>query len=566
MFEHTSHFLHQISLPHFNILMLLGLALFGGTIGGRAFQKIYIPQVVGYICIGIALGQSGLKLIDAEMVRLLQPFSYFALGLIGFMIGGELKKEVFRRYGRQFVIILLAEGMMAFVIVAVLVGALGTLFFHDGRFFWSLGLLLGAISSATAPAATTDVLWEYKTRGPLTTTVLGIVAMDDALALLLFAVMASVVSRLTGQAAENLLMSIWLLVYEIGLAVLIGVVSGLGLVRLLKKYSEKERRLAFSLGTVLFVLGLSLTIKVDMLLASMTLGFIVVNWVPRMSKEVFKLVSGFASPIYVLFFVLVGAKLNLSQMSWTVIAITVVYLLGRTGGKMLGSFLGGKISRAPETVTRYLPFCLFSQAGVAIGLSIVAYNTFPGVIGNTIVIVITATTFVVQLIGPVSVKYAVTKAGEVGLNVTEEDIIHKTAIRDAMDQNPPVLQENTPLDKVLEIFSGTNNLYYPVVDQEKKLSGIISVDNIRNTLTELDLRGFILAADLLEPVKRTVSSGEMLIVARDMFNTYHLDFLPVVSEDNVLNGFMEKRHFDKWITTRLVEMQQKADILEGAEL
>ncbi|UCC95902.1 MAG: cation:proton antiporter, partial [Candidatus Omnitrophota bacterium] len=177
MFEQFSHLLTEISLLHLNFLFLLGLALFGGTIGGRLFQKMRIPQVVGYIAIGIVIGESGLKLIGHDIIQTLQPFNYFALGLIGFMIGGELKKEIIVKYGKQFINILLSEGLAAFLAVSFFVGIVGTFLFGDWRFSWALGLLLGAIASATAPAATTQVLREYKTRGPLTRTVLGIVAL-----------------------------------------------------------------------------------------------------------------------------------------------------------------------------------------------------------------------------------------------------------------------------------------------------------------------------------------------------------------------------------------------------
>ncbi|MBD3264833.1 MAG: sodium:proton exchanger, partial [Candidatus Omnitrophica bacterium] len=127
MWEITINLIDKTSLFHLNILLLLGLALFGGTIGGRIFQKLKIPQVVGYIIIGILAGQSGFNIINKDIIRALQPFNYFALGLIGFMIGGELKRDVLRRYGRQFIIILFSEGFSAFAVVSLVVGFLGTL-------------------------------------------------------------------------------------------------------------------------------------------------------------------------------------------------------------------------------------------------------------------------------------------------------------------------------------------------------------------------------------------------------------------------------------------------------
>ncbi|MBZ0165645.1 MAG: cation:proton antiporter, partial [Candidatus Omnitrophica bacterium] len=168
---------------HVNTLLLLGLALLAGTVGGKLFQRIKIPQVVAYIIIGIIIGQSGFNIINHDMVLALQPLNSLALGTIGFMIGGEIKRSVLMKYGRKFLIILLYEGLSAFLLVFLAIGILGSLIFGRPEVIWPLALLLGAIASATAPAATTDVLWELRSRGPLTAIILGIVAMDDALSL-----------------------------------------------------------------------------------------------------------------------------------------------------------------------------------------------------------------------------------------------------------------------------------------------------------------------------------------------------------------------------------------------
>ena len=310
MLEKIYDILSNISFFHINMLFILGLALFGGTIGGRLFQKMKIPQVVGYIVIGIILGPMGIRIIDAEMIDVLQPLTYFALGLIGFMIGGELKRNVIARYGKQFLYILLSEGLFSFTLVTVAVGLFGSYFLNNASLGWGLGLLFGSIASATAPAATTDVLWEYRTRGPLTTTIFGIIALDDALALLLFSISASFATKIMGAAQGSLLLTILHPVYEIGGAVLIGFVAGKILVKLLHKYTQQDRVLALLIGIVLFVLGLSLAIDVSMLLASMVLGAVVVNGAPNISKDIFKLLEGFTPPIFILFFVFIGAKLN----------------------------------------------------------------------------------------------------------------------------------------------------------------------------------------------------------------------------------------------------------------
>jgi len=562
MFEQLANIIDKISILHLNALLLLGLALFGGTIGGRIFQKLKIPQVVGYIAIGIIIGQSGLKLIGEDVIHALQPLSYFALGLIGFMIGGELKKDVLVKYGRQFLNILLSEGITAFVVVSSLIGVVGGILSGNWRFSWMLGLLLGAISSATAPAATSEVLREYKTRGPLTRTVLGIVALDDGLALILFAIASSIVGTLSGNTSNGLLRTLTYPLYEIIGSIAIGVIAGLILKKLLKKYSDESMLLAFSIGTVLLMSGFAISVRVDMLLAAMTLGVVITNFASRKSKDVFKLVRGFTPPIYVLFFVLVGAKLNISYMTGFVIILGCLYLVGRTLGKAIGANFGARISGAQKAVQKYLPLCLLSQAGVAIGLSILASHYFPGEIGNIVVLIITATAFILEIIGPALVKVAVTKAGEVGLNITEEDIIQESEAQDLMDRNHPFIYENMKLSDILKVFTEDDNLYYPVINKDKKLRGIITVEGIKQAFLDMDIEGLILAHDLMEPVIAKASPGTSMSEVKEILNRYDIEYLPIVDRQDLIEGFMEKKKLNRFISTKIIELQKQADSLE----
>jgi len=561
--EEAISFSQMIHLKNLNILFLLGIALFGGTIGGRIFEKLRIPKVVGYIFIGFLLGGAGLKVIDMSTINMMQPFNYFALGIIGFMIGGELKKEAFAKYGKQFVYILLSEGLTAFIFVSVLIILVGAVFFGFTTQVITLGLILGAIASATAPAATTDVLWEYKTKGPLTSTVIGIVAMDDALSLMLFAICSSIANTMLLHAGANIMNTVLLPVYEIAGSVIVGGLMGLLLSVIVRKYFEEEGILAFSIGLVLLVLGLAEALKLDMILAAMALGTVLTNTVPHRSEEVFKFVARFAPPIFVLFFVLFGAKLNISSMSLPLIIMTVVYLVGRTFGKGLGAMFGAKVSGAPRTVQKYLPFCLFSQAGVAIGLSILASQRFHDTIGDSIVIIITTTTFVVQLIGPPSVKWAAGKAGEVGLNITEEDLIRNSKVKDIMNEEVPVLKEETSLHDVLRVFGETSFYHFPVVNNEGKLVGVITVSALKDSCLDPELGSILIAQDMMEPVKVTVSPDTPLSDIRNLFERYNLDYLPVVVDGKVL-GMIEEHALNKLISEKIIELKERAQALETA--
>lgn len=559
MVEQLSHLVDRISITHLNILLLLGLALFGGAVGGRLFQKLRIPQVVGYIMIGILLGQSGLKIIDPSIINALRPFNYFALGLIGFMVGGELSREIFSKYGKQFMYILLCEGIMPFLLVMLFIGIVGSFLFKGAMFVWGLALLLGAIASATDPASTTLVLKEYKTRGALTTTILGIVALDDGLALFLFAIASSIAGIFVGHGGGGVFNAVMQPFYEIAGAIVTGAIAGLILSRMLRKYAEKQRILAFCIGTVLLVTGFSLAVNISMLLSVMTLGIIVVNITPQKSKEAFKLVEGFTPPIYVLFFVLVGAKLKFSHMTGPILFLVFTYLLCSITGKMIGARMGAFLSKAPDRVKNYLPFSLFSQAGVAIGLSILAAQHFPGHIGNSIVVIVTATTFLTQILGPPFTKFAVMKAGETGLNITEEDIIQESKAKDLMDAAPPIIYDHMQLGEILRIFSQNNNLYYPVVNKSHILCGIITVEGIKQTFMEMDLSSLILAHDLMEPVIAKVSADVQISEVKDILDRYNLEYLPVVDNEDRVTGFIERKMFNKFVSTKIIELQKKAD-------
>jgi len=544
-----------------NILILIGLTILLGTTGSRLFKKFRIPQVIAFIIIGFFLGDSVLGIINKQILSSFSFFNIFVLGITGFLIGGELKKEIFEKYGKQFINILLSEGLLAFVLVTLLVVLVGNLFFDNTSFIWALGLLLGSIASATAPAATTDVLWEYKTRGPLTTTILGIVGLDDGLGLVLFAFASSITFAIIGTSATAISSIFLHILYEIGGSVGIGVLGGLFLSLIVRKISDKYGIITFSLGIIVLILGISKLVECDILLSAMAAGVFTTNFLPRKSKEVFESTNELMPILYILFFTFFGAKLNLENLTLPIILIAIVYLIGRTLGKGLGANLGARISKAPKTVRKYLPWCLFSQAGVAIGLSILASQRFPGEIGDSIVVIITTTTFVVQIVGPLAMRIAITGAGEAGLNITEEDIIRESKAKDIMDTTIPLIYENVSLTEILKTFSETDNLYYPVVDKNKKLLGVITVDHIKNSLATRGLDSFLLAYDLMEPVIAKASPVLPMVEVKEILSRYNLEYLPVVSAKDEVLGFLERRQISRKISTKLIELQKQAEAL-----
>lgn len=324
-----------------------------------------------------------------------------------------MKLNVIRKYGKQFIGILLFESITPFFIVGCIVTTVSFFFTKNITYSLAIGLVLGAICSATAPAATTDVLVEYRTRGPLTTTVYGIVAMDDAVALILYAIASTIASTLLGGKQISLWIQLLTIAKDIFGSILVGSIFGFILSLIVRNVMKDEGRiLSFCLGSLFLCTGVCVILGLDNILAAMSIGFFMVNFAPAKTRSVFDLTSKFTPPVYVLFFVLVGAKLDIWIITPYLGLMAILYVAGRTFGKTIGSMIGGWLTKAPKTVQKYLPYCLLSQAGVAIGLSIAAGNDFPETIGSQILLIITATTFIVQIIGPICVKHGVTKAGD----------------------------------------------------------------------------------------------------------------------------------------------------------
>ena len=563
---------HFTKIQATQLVLLLGLILFVGALGGWLFQKLKIPQVVGYIVMGIIIGSSGFHILEPNVIAALDPISTVALSLIGFLIGGELKLNVIKKYGKQFISILLFEAITPAIVVGGVVTLVVWLFTKDITHAVSLGLILGAICSATAPAATTDVLAEYRTRGPLTTTVYGIVAMDDAVALILYTIASTIVTPLIGGTALGFLPQLLNIFRDIFGSLLIGAAFGFLLSLITRHLLNKEGRiLTFALGCLFLSTGVCEAFNFDNILAAMSLGFVMVNFAPAKTKGVFPLVDKYTPPIYVLFFVLVGAKLNIWIITPFLGLIAILYVLGRTFGKSIGSSFGAWLTKAPKTVQKYLPYCLLSQAGVAIGLSIAAGNDFADSIGPQILLIITATTFIVQLVGPVFVKIGVTKAGEVGLNVTVEDIKKNSRVTDVMwgkekvcnYDSPAIVYENDSLFTILNSFSRNQNLNYAVKNHQGKLIGVISLEHLKEVMQIGDFAESMLAMDVMDPARITVKPSTTLPDAYALFEENDIDAMAIVDTDGEALGIPEKTTVDHYLHTRIIELNRKLDELDN---
>jgi Kef-type K+ transport system membrane component KefB len=546
-----------------SILLILGLAVFGGVAGAWFFQKIKVPQVLGYLVIGLIIGKSGLKLINSDVILSLKNFNYFALGIIGFLVGGELHGSTMKKYGKQFSAILFGEGVLAFSLVTLSVSLVLYIFTKNFPAALAGGIVFGAIASATDPASTMDVLWEYRSKGVLTTTIIAIVALDDALAMTLYGLGTGAAQMIIG-GDTSIIEQLISIAIELFGAVLMGGAAGF-IMNIIVRYSkDKTRTMVFTIGTLLIVIALSLMLELDVILATMTLGIVITNMAPKRSEELFELVRSFASPIYVLFFVLVGARLTLGNMPGFLWIIVGLYVICRSGGKMLGSWLGAKITHADPVVQKYTGMGLFAQGGVAIGLSIMASQHLNNLVigdginlGDLIITGVTATTFIVQIIGPTMVKVSVKLAKEAGKNITEEDVIAELKVQDVIQKDIPIIKETDSLKQIVSYFSESEFFCLPVIDNDNKTIGMITMNDLKQLISSQDSWDWILAKDII------VSSNEILIKSEPLedalitLKQLGREQLPVIEtkENPVPAGILDSRVVRKFVNKKMVAIK-----------
>lgn len=546
------------------VLAVLGICVAGGVVGGWLVQRLNIPQVVGYILVGVLIGDTGFGLLHPNDIANLTPFNNFALGLIGFLVGGELSASIFKKYGKQFTAILMGEGLAAFLLVGLASTGIIYLVVHDWVMAIAAGVVFGAIASATDPASTIDVLWEYRSAGVLTTAIIAIVALDDALAMTLYGLGTSVASILVHAGGESIASTMLHTLFELGGALVLGVAAGFVLNAMMHYMPQTEKRLGISIGIILLCIGLALAFNMDVILATMAMGIVLINHAPRRSKQLFEVIRSFSTPIYIIFFVLVGARLSLKTMPLWIWGLVAAYVLMRSLGKWVGSYWGGRVSRAEKSVQNYMGMALFAQGGVAVGLSIVASQNLQHIqvietmtLGDIVVFTVTATTLCVQLIGPAFAKLAIKKAGEIGRNVTEEDVMAELNVSDVVDSSIVPLKEGTPLAEVVQHFAEQDTLVYPVIANDEKIVGVLTFEMLKEVLLDRDTWLWLVVGDVMQPLTEHLLAKTNLAEAlKEMQNT-QVEALPVVesAETGKLIGVLDQRLARRKVNAELVRRQ-----------
>jgi Kef-type K+ transport system membrane component KefB len=440
-------------------------------------------------------------------------------------------------------------------------------YFYDWQTALAVGVVFGAICAATDPASTMNVLWEYKTRGPLTTMLTAIVALDDALALILYITSIGVAGVLTGHQEVGVLKMALHSLYEVAGSLGLGVAAGLTLRWILRSFDDDEKTLVFTIGIVVLTVGLATTIELDVILSSMTLGVTLINLSPRRSLKSFGLIRRFSPPVYILFFVIIGARLNISVMTGQIWLLALIYIVGCTVGKTAGSYWGAVYSKAVPAVRKYLGFCLYQQGTIAVALLIMASQRFEGQVRDVMLSVIVTGVFVLQFMGPLFLKIGIKKAGEVGLNITEEDLVKTYKVADVMDRKTPVVLAGMSLSEVIKIVSNTDSFYYPVVDNDGKLMGAVTLDGIRNTFTTQELNDWLVALDIMEPIIAKLTPDAALSGAFDEARRLDIGHLPVAAspQDDRFVGLLNCHAVRRSLSAEVLARQQKADNIAGAQ-
>ncbi|MFH1062813.1 MAG: cation:proton antiporter [Candidatus Omnitrophota bacterium] len=385
-----------------NVILAIGIILVCGLLSGKFAEKIKTPAITAYLLLGIVLGPFMLGIISESIVKVSGTISNVALSLIAFSIGQNFSGKIFRQVGKQVMWISILEAVGAWLITLV-----GLLFFKVPLY---MALIFGAIAAASAPAAIIMVVREYKARGKFVDILMGVVALDDAWGLIIFSLSLSVSKAIYLHLASSLGRVLMGAVIEIGGSFVVGGVLGVILSRIGLYLKNQTDLLIWTLGIIFVATGIALHFHFSVLLTSMFLAAVVVNF-NNESFKFFDILNNIDWPIYLIFFVLAGASLEIDLLG-KIGTIGIVYMIFRIIGKFIGTYLGARISKADDDVKKYLSLGLLPQAGVALGMALIAKEQFPQA-GNIIFTTVAATTVIYEIIGPFFVKLALHKTNQI---------------------------------------------------------------------------------------------------------------------------------------------------------
>ncbi|OPX31940.1 MAG: hypothetical protein B1H09_01680 [Gemmatimonadaceae bacterium 4484_173] len=400
----------------FTLLALIGIAVTLGLFSGRLVKKVGLPSIIGYMLLGTVMGVSVLKLFHHEHLRELTFITDIALGFVAFSIGNELKMSTLKSLGKSIGLIIVFESVSALILVAVLV------YLVSGDIVTAL--IFGSLAPATAPAGTVAVIREYKAKGKLSSSLYAVAGFDDGVAILLFGFTAAIAKQIllssSGISQGSLASGLIQPSVEIVLSLVLGSVLGFLYSYLIPKLLSKNNIPALTFGFILMGAGLAEMFHLSLILVNMGIGFVLANTTKQSTVvSVNEQLRSLMPLLFILFFFLAGAHLNFASLP-ALGLIGVAYMVGRAAGKIGGSWLGAYLGGASKTIRNNIGFGLLSQAGVAIGLSLLVSQEFSSIdsaqahaIAASVVTTITATCILFEILGPITAKIALKNAGEI---------------------------------------------------------------------------------------------------------------------------------------------------------
>ena len=406
------------------IFLTLSIALFSGLLLSRVAKKVGLPAVTAYLVAGVIigpylLGQFGIGFDhEANSPEKYKILCDLALGFIAFAIGNEFRLEQLKKIGKKATIVGIGQAIVTTIVVDAGLIALSFIL-PEGCLPLPAAIILGAVATATAPAATLMVVRQYKAKGPVTDILLPVVALDDAVGLVIFAISFGVAGAINTGTIDPISMIVNPLI-EVVLSLILGAVMGWLFSFMERFFHSRSKRMAVSVTFVMLTVAISslkfevghFHIAFSSLLACMMLGTIFCN-ICDFSEELMERADRWTAPLLILFFVISGAELNLGVFTnWVFVVIGVAYIAFRCIGKYFGAFWSAKISGCDEKIVKYLGITLFPQAGVALGMAAQAL-TFGGDIGVLAQSITLFAVLIYELVGPALTKIALTKAGDI---------------------------------------------------------------------------------------------------------------------------------------------------------
>ena len=406
------------------VFFTLSIALLAGLLLSRLAKKIELPAVTAYLIAGVLigpymLGQFGIGFDAYENT----PGSYsmlcdLALGFIAFAIGNEFRVSQLRKIGKQATIIGIFQAVFTTIVVDAALIALSFIL-PEGYLPLPAAIILGAVATATAPAATLMVVRQYKAKGPVTDILLPVVALDDAVGLVVFAISFGIAGSISTGNVDPVSMIVNPLL-EVILSLALGAIMGFLFTNCEKFFHSRSKRMAVSVTFVMFTVAISsmkfeigsVHIAFSSLLACMMLGTVFCN-ICSFSEELMERADRWTAPLLILFFVISGAELNLSVFkNWIFVVIGIAYIAFRSLGKYYGARISAKATKCDENIVKYLGITLLPQAGVALGMASQAI-TFGGEVGILVQSITLFAVLIYEIVGPFLTKVALTKAGDI---------------------------------------------------------------------------------------------------------------------------------------------------------